>query len=184
MYVGVGGQSQLAVARADLSGLAAWMMALCMPSAARLLNRTVAFVKPAAVRPCLQRDVLDGALEELDIAGAGLRGVGRRKVEHLIGHVDAVGEPGLADSTSRQQLRRPPARAEVQHLLTLPELRHGDAPAAARLAATADTERLPRSSLYKCTAEGVVDLQDGRAATPPPRLSSQHENGQVHRSPW
>ena len=177
--------SQLAVARADLAGLVAWMMALCMPSAAWLLNRTVAFVKPAAVRSCRQRYVLDGAPKELDIAGAGPRGVGRRKVEHLIGHVDAVGEPGLADSTSRQQLRRAPARAEVQHLLTLPELRHGDGPAAARLAATADRETVPVRRCIKCTAEGVVDLQDGRAATPPsPQLSSQHENGQVHGSPW
>src|SRR4029077_6825184 len=37
-----------------------------------------------------QRDGFDGALEELDVAGAGLGGVGPGKIEHLVGHVDAV----------------------------------------------------------------------------------------------
>ena len=43
--------SQLAVDQADLSGLVAWMMALCMPSAVWWVKRTVALVKPAEVRP-------------------------------------------------------------------------------------------------------------------------------------
>ena len=42
---------QVAVDLADLSGLVAWMMALCMPSVAWWVKRTVALVKPADVRP-------------------------------------------------------------------------------------------------------------------------------------
>jgi hypothetical protein len=84
-----------------------------------------------------QRDVLDGALEELDIGGARLSGIVPGKAEHLVGHVDPVGEPGLADSTGRQQDVDPRRQSPVKHLLTLPKFRDGNG-------ATA----------------GVVDLQD------------------------
>jgi hypothetical protein len=84
-----------------------------------------------------QREVLDGALEELDIGGARLSGIVPGKAEHLVGHVDAVGEPGLADSTGRQQDVDPRRQSPVKHLLTLSKFRHGNG-------ATA----------------GVVDLQD------------------------
>jgi hypothetical protein len=48
-HVDVSGQ--IAVDHSQLSGFVAWMMALCMPSAAWWVKRTVACVKPAEVRP-------------------------------------------------------------------------------------------------------------------------------------
>ena len=47
--------------------------------------------------------VLDGAFDELDVGRASLGGVGPREREHLVGHVDAVGEPGRADPPGRQE---------------------------------------------------------------------------------
>jgi hypothetical protein len=48
----VGGppRGQACLAGADPSGLVAWMMALCMPSAGWWVKRTDALVKPAEVR--------------------------------------------------------------------------------------------------------------------------------------
>ena len=56
----------------------------------------------------------------------GTAGGDERPQPDLVGQVDAVGKPGFADSTGPQQHVDPAARAEVQYLLTLPKLRHGN----------------------------------------------------------
>lgn len=49
-----------------------------------------------------QRDVLDGALQEFDVRGAGLGFVGIRQIQHLVSHVDSVGVAGRPDTSCRE----------------------------------------------------------------------------------
>ncbi|MPN22747.1 hypothetical protein SDC9_170130 [bioreactor metagenome] len=56
-----------------------------------------------AHRPVRQRHVLDRAFQELHVGGCGLGCVLTGEVEHLVGHIHAVGEPRLADPLGRQQ---------------------------------------------------------------------------------
>ena len=72
-----------------------------------------------------QRDVLDVSAQELDIAGPCLGGVAAGQVEHLVGHVQPVGEPAGADPTSREQDVDPPARPQIEHDLALGEVGDG-----------------------------------------------------------
>ena len=69
-----------------------------------------------------QRDVLDVALEELDVLGARVGGVAPGEVEHLVGHVEAVRVPGRPHAPGRQQHVDPPARTQVEHGLALAQL--------------------------------------------------------------
>ena len=48
-------------------------------------------------------NVLDLALEELHIGDAGFLCIPSCKLEHLVGHVDPVGEPGRANALGGQQ---------------------------------------------------------------------------------
>ena len=95
-----------------------------------------------------QRDVLDVALDELDVLDAGLGGVGAREVEHLVGHVQADGLAGRADAAGADEHVGAGARAEVEHGLALVQVGDRGRHAAAqrgldrRLAA----RRRPRSS--------------------------------------
>ena len=75
-------------------------------------------------RAVRQRDVLDLALHELHVVGAGLDRVRPGQGEHLVGHVQAVGEPGRADPAGRQQHVDAAAGAQVQHPFPVPEFGH------------------------------------------------------------
>ena len=66
-----------------------------------------------------QRHVLDRALDELDVLDPGLALVAPRQLEHLVGHVEAVGLAGRADAPGREQDVDPAARAEVEDRLAL-----------------------------------------------------------------
>ena len=66
-----------------------------------------------------QRDGLDLALEELHIGCPGFAGVSARQLEHLVGHVDAVHEPGRTDPPRRQQYVDAPARSQVKDSFAL-----------------------------------------------------------------
>ena len=72
-----------------------------------------------------QRDVLDVALEELDVVDAGVRGVRARQREHLVGHVEPDRPAGRSDAAGGDEHVRPAARAEVEHGLALVQVRHG-----------------------------------------------------------
>ena len=48
-----------------------------------------------------ERDVLDVALDELDVGDTGLRGVGAGELEHLIGHVQTDRLAGRARRAGR-----------------------------------------------------------------------------------
>ena len=69
-----------------------------------------------------ERDVLDRALEELDVLDPGLALVLPRQLEHLVGHVEAVGLAGRADPPGREQDVDPAAGAEVEDRLALVQL--------------------------------------------------------------
>ena len=79
-----------------------------------------------------QGDGLDLALEELDVGGAGLGGVGAGQGQHLLGHVQPVGLAGGADPPGAQEHVDPAARAQVQDGLALVELGHRGGVAAAQ----------------------------------------------------
>jgi hypothetical protein len=66
-----------------------------------------------------QRDGLDLALEELHIGCPGFAGVSTRQLEHLVGHVDAIHEPGRTDPPRRQQYVDAPARSQVKDSFAL-----------------------------------------------------------------
>ena len=64
-----------------------------------------------------QRNVLDLALEELDVGGAGLALVFARQGEHVVGHVEAVGLARGPDAARGEQHIDAAAGAEVEHRL-------------------------------------------------------------------
>ena len=78
-----------------------------------------------------QRDLLDVALEQLDVGHAGLGDVALGEGEHLVGHVEAEDAAGRADALGRQEHIDAAARAQVEHPLALVQLGHGDRVAAA-----------------------------------------------------
>ena len=67
-------------------------------------------------------DLLDVALEELDVGRAGLGGVAARQGEHLLGHVQPVRLARGAYPPGRQQHVDAAAGAKVQHDLALAQL--------------------------------------------------------------
>ena len=79
-----------------------------------------------------ERDRLDVALEPVHVAHAGLGLVGAGQLEHLVGHVQAVGGAGRADAARGEQHVDAAARAEVEHRLALLELGDRERVAAAQ----------------------------------------------------
>ena len=79
-----------------------------------------------------QRDLLDVAAQPLDVGDAGLGLVAAREVEHLVGHVQPVGQARRADAAGGQQHVDPAAGAEVEHGLALVQLGDRDRVAAAQ----------------------------------------------------
>ena len=66
-----------------------------------------------------KRDVLDRALDEFDVLDPGLALVLPRQLEHLVGHVEAIGHSPGPDPASRQQHVDPAAGPQIQDGLTL-----------------------------------------------------------------
>ena len=62
-----------------------------------------------------ERDRFDVALEPVHVLDAGLGLVGAGEVEHLVGHVEAVGGAGRADAAGGEQDVDAAAGAEVEH---------------------------------------------------------------------
>ena len=75
----------------------------------------------------LERHVVDGAVEELDVADAGLGGVAASQFDHLGGGVEAVDEAGRSDAASRQEHVEAAARAQVEHGVAVVEVGDGGA---------------------------------------------------------
>ena len=90
------------------------------------------FEMTTSTEASVERDLLDRAVEELDVGRAGLGGVAAGQLEHLDGGVEPVGEPGRADPAGRQQHVDAAAGAEVQHGLAGMQVGDGDRVAAAR----------------------------------------------------
>ena len=78
-----------------------------------------------------ERDGLDLALEPVDVLDAGLGLVGAGEVEHLVGHVEAVGGAGRADAAGGEQDVDAAAGAEVEHDVAGLEVDHRGRVAAA-----------------------------------------------------
>ena len=79
-----------------------------------------------------QRDVLDLALQELDVLDARLPLVLARQGQHLVGHVEAVGLAAGRNPPGRQQHVDAAAAAQVQHRLARLQLGQGRRIAAAQ----------------------------------------------------
>ena len=79
-----------------------------------------------------QRDVLDVAAQPLHVGHTSLGLIATRQVEHLIGHVQPIGQPREADAPGGEQHVDPAARAEVKHGLALVQLGDRDRVAAAQ----------------------------------------------------
>ena len=109
-----------------------------------------------------ERDLLDRAVEELDVARAGVGCVAAGELEHLDGGVEPVGETGRADPAGRQEHVDPAAGAEVQHDLARMEVGDGDRVAAAE----ADPHRRVREPV-----EVVVVAGTERPNTRPSQVS-------------
>ncbi len=71
-----------------------------------------------------QGDVLDLALQELDIGQAGLPNVAPGEGKHLVGHIDSVDLAGRTHPSGREDDIDPAAGAEIEHDLAL--LKGGD----------------------------------------------------------
>ena len=69
-----------------------------------------------------QRDLLDVTLEEARVLDAALLAILLGQSQHLVGHVQAVGEAGRADAPGRQQHVDAAAGAQVEHRLAGLEL--------------------------------------------------------------
>src|SRR4051794_17084324 len=78
-----------------------------------------------------ERDVLDVALDELDIVDAGLGGVPVGEGEHLVGHVQADRAAGGPDAAGADEDVRAGTGAEVEDRLALVQFGDGGRPAAA-----------------------------------------------------
>src|SRR3954469_11316523 len=71
-------------------------------------------------------DVLDVALEELDVLRTGLVTVADRQGKHLLGHIEAVHLPGRADPLCREQRVDATARPEIENRLSFVEFGDGN----------------------------------------------------------
>ena len=69
-----------------------------------------------------QRNVLDFALEELDIGDAGLPLVFTRQRQHVVRHVQTVGFAGWANALCREQHIDAAAGAEIENRLSGPKI--------------------------------------------------------------
>ena len=103
-----------------------------------------------------QRDLLDVAAEPLDVGDAGLGLVAAGEVEHLVGHVQPVGQAGRADAAGGEQHVDPAAGAEVKHGLAVVQLGDRDRVAAA--------QRREHGGVGQLLAVGVVVQRVSRTA--------------------
>ena len=125
-------------------------------SAERLITQLEMIDVDRVVR---QRHVLDRALQELDVLDPGLALVSAGQLEHLVGHVEAVGLAGRADSPGGEQDVDAAARAEIEDRLALVEL--GDR----RRVAAAERGELGR--VRERVAIGRLDRGRSRTSSPP-----------------
>ena len=117
-----------------------------------------------------ERDVLDDALEEVDVRGPGFPRVLLREREHLVGHVEAVDRARRARHARREEDVDAASRAEVEDGLALVELDHGERVAAAEARRDRSLGKRRRSSArVEALPEVVV------ASSPQqPMLSQSH----------
>ena len=99
-----------------------------------------------------QRDVLDVALEELDILEPALALVLLGERQHLVGHVEAVRFAGRSDAPRRQQHVDAAAGAEIEHGLAGLQLGQRGRIAAAE-------RRLQREVRHFAFLAGVVQIR-------------------------
>ncbi len=124
--------------------------------------------------PVGQRHVLDGALEELDIGRARLGRIRAGQGEHLVGHVDAVGEAGRTDPPSREQHVDAAARTRGRGPVLPPEVGHRHRVAASQ----ARRDRLGRQlTLLVRAVEAGAERSRPPAPIPPRTTRRQHDVG-------
>jgi hypothetical protein len=83
-------------------------------------------------RPVRQRDVLDAAVQELDVANTCLLGVAARQAQHVGAGIQPVHLAVRTHPAGRQQHVDPTTRSQVQHGLSGMDVRHGHRIAAAQ----------------------------------------------------
>ena len=121
-----------------------------------------------------QRDRLDLTAQELDVLDAGLALVGAGELEHLVGHVEAVGLAARADPARGQQDVDAAARTEVEDGLAFLELRdRGRIAAAERRELGGLGQRLAIVARVEARAEDVALLvgDHGRLAAATGRIA-------------
>ena len=115
-----------------------------------------------------QRQLLEVALDELDVLDAGRGRVGARELEHLVGHVEADRAAARRDAAGADQHVGAGARAEVEHDVAVAQVGDGGRHAAAQRRLHGRARRRPSTVVVERAAEdlvagGVVEA-DRRAA--------------------
>jgi hypothetical protein len=116
-------------------------------------------------RTVRERYLLDDPLQELDIGRARLGGVAACQFQHLVGHVDPVGEASRPNPSRREQHVDAPARAQVKHPFTFPKFCYGGGIAAAQAGRYRGHRQLVAlAAAVEPTAECLVNVEPGWAA--------------------
>ena len=111
-----------------------------------------------------QWNVLDGALQKLDVDKPGPGLVCSGKFQHLIGHVHAVGEASLSNPTSRQQHVDPATRTQIQDTLARMQISHGNRVTAAKAGHDGlDGQLILLGGGVKAGAESLINLTTAAA---------------------
>ena len=97
-------------------------------------------------------------LRNSTLAAPSLGGIAAGQLEHLVGHVQAVGEAGRADPASREQDVDPATRPEIEHGLAFLQLGH------CRWIAAAEAGQDGGIGQGSPVVLGVQDLPEGRLA--------------------
>ena len=127
-----------------------------------------------------QRHRLDRSLQELDVLDPGLALVGPGQLEHLVGHVEAIGLAARPDPPRREQHIYATARAEVEHRLTVAKLGDRGRVAAAERGELGGAWELPALPLgVELGAEVLEPLLDANRVSGPAAAGARAAAGRL-----